>query len=106
MATKDQQAEEQLNQSYHMEQRRALNSAYALVTGQQNIQTFHRFTFEEAMDKQIQQIEGDSTKLRETELARVDRIEAQIQQVVEELKQIDPERFLHQDPLRDVNTDE
>ena len=103
MATRDQQAEERLNQSYHMEQRRALNNAYALVTGQQNIQTFHRFTFEEAMDKQIS---GDSTKLRETELARVDRVESQVQQAVEEIKRIDPERFLHQDPLRDVNTEE
>lgn len=106
MATRDQKADERLNQSFHMEQRRALNNAYALVTAQQNIQTFHRFTFEEAMDKQIKQIEGDSTKLRETELARVDRIESQVQQAVEEIKQIDPERFLHQDPLRDVNTEE
>ena len=89
-----------------MEQRRALNNAYALVTGQQSIQTFHRFTFEEAMQKQIDRISGDSTKLRETELARVDRIESQIQQAVEELKQVDPERFIHQDPLRDVNTAE
>ena len=45
------------------------------LVGQQSIQGWTAFTLEEAMDAQIERIEGKSTDKRPNELERVDRIE-------------------------------
>ncbi len=106
MADQAEKNEEQSLQVFHIRQRRALDNAYAAVLGQQTINTFAAFTFEEAVDQQIERIEGKGTTIRPNLLGRVDRIESQLLQAVEELKKVPPERFLERDPNEDVNTDE
>ncbi len=104
MATNDQTNEEQKLQRFHIRQRRALNAGLAALVGSQNRQTFQAFTFEEAMDLQIERIEGEGTPLRPNQLDRVDRIENELTKAVIELKQVPPEKFLEADPDEDVNT--
>jgi len=91
-------------QKFHLNQRRAVNNAYAALEGQKNTQSFASFTFEDAVDLQIERIEGEGTKLRPNELERVDRIEQGLIKAVEQLKEVPPEQFLEADPDRDVNT--
>jgi hypothetical protein len=104
MATSKTQNEEEDLQSVHLRQREALNNAYAALLGQAAIQSFQAFTFEEALDLQIQRIDGTSTQLRPNELDRVDRVEQQLLQAVDQLKQVPPEKFLQPKPGEDVNS--
>lgn len=105
MATKEETAEEANKQQAHLKQRTALNNAYAAIEGQKSIQSFTAFTFEEALDNQIERIEGESSRLRPNELDRVKRVEEEVIKAAEEIKKIPPEQFLQQDESRDVNTD-
>lgn len=101
---KDAKNEESSLQRYHMEQRRAVNNAYAALEGEKNIQSFSAFTFEDAVDLQIEAIEGKGTQIRPNQLERVDRVEKELVNAVEKLKQVPPEAFLDKDENRDVNT--
>ncbi len=85
--------------------RRALSNAYAALQGDRNNQSFAAFTFEEALDAQIERIEGKGTQLRPNLLDRVGRIEQQVVQTVEETKQLPPEFFEEPREDEDVNTD-
>ena len=105
MATKDELNEEQALQRFHIRQRRALNDAHAALLGRQATKGFQGFTFEEAVDLQIEQIEGLGTMLRPNQLTRVDRIEQAVLKSVNELKELPPEQFLEANPEEDVNTD-
>ncbi len=105
MATTDEN-DERVLQNFHLRQRRALNNAYAALIARQNTNTFAAFTFEEAVDLQIERIEGAGTQLRPNLLGRVDRIENELLQTVEELKKLPPDRFLEKSPDEDVNTPE
>lgn len=96
--------EEKRVQDLHVKQRRAINNAYAAILAQQNIQTFMAFTLEEALDAQIERIEGEGSALRPNQLDRVDRIENEVIKAVEELKKVPPDQFLDKDEERDVNT--
>ena len=99
--------EEQRIQQLHLSQRRALNNAYASLLGDQNTQTFLAFTFEDAVDLQIERIEGDTEgQLRPNLLERVNRIEGQLVSAVELLKTLPVEEFLEPDETLDVNTAE
>lgn len=93
-------------QIFYLKQRRALDNAYGSILGQQTSNSFAAFTFEEAIDQQIERIEGAGTKIRPNLLSRVDRIEAQLLQAVNELKNVPPDQFIERDPDADVNTDE
>lgn len=104
MATNDQLNEEQSLQRFHIRQRRALNNALAALLGTQNNKVFSAFTFEDAVDLQIERIEGAGTTLRPNRLDRVDRIENELIKAVAELKEVPPEQFLETDPDNDVNT--
>ena len=104
MATNDNTNEEQRLQRFHIRQRRALNNGLAALVGAQHRQTFQAFTFEEAVDLQIERIEGASTTLRPNQLDRVDRIENELTKAIEELKKVPPEQFLEAKPDEDVNT--
>lgn len=107
MTTQAEENEEKRIQQLHLQQRRAINNAYASLLGEQNIQTFLAFTFEDAVDLQIERIEGDTEgQLRPNLLERVDRIEGELLKAVELLKQIPPEQFLEPDEEQDVNTEE
>lgn len=85
-------------------QREALSNAYAALTGQQSIQAWTAFTFEEAMDAQIERISGTSTDKRPNELERVDRIEQDTLSAIAALRDTPPEQFIEADAGQDVNT--
>lgn len=105
MSDQAEKNEEQRIQQLHLRQRRAINNAYASLLGEQNTQTFAAFTFEDAVDLQIELIEGDTEgQLRPNQLERVARIEGELLQAVELLKKIPPEQFLESNEDRDVNT--
>jgi len=106
MADKPAQSEERRVETLHKHQRMALNDAYAQLESEKTTQTFNAFTFEEALDNQIEAIEGESTKIRPNELDRVDRIYFNLQNAVEVVKQVPPEQFLTPNEQNDVNTDE
>lgn len=106
MATKQDQQQEFQQQQAHISQRRAINNAYAAILGERTTQTFAAFTFEDAVDLQLERIEGGSDPLRPNELDRVDRIESQLIQAVAQLKEVPPEQFLAFDAGKDVNTAE
>lgn len=91
-------------QTRNLREREALNDAYAGLVGQQNIQTWSAFTFEEALDAQIEEITGASTNKRPNERDRVDRIEQNVLSAITQLKDTPPEQFLEPDPDKDVNT--
>ena len=100
----DKSNEESKLQQFNLNERRALNNAYAALEGQRTVMTFQAFTFEDAVDLQIERIEGKGSRLRPNELERVDRIEQELLKAVAALKEVPPEEFLDADPDRDVNT--
>jgi hypothetical protein len=87
-----------------IELRRVINDAYAFVLGRQATQTFGALTYEELADQQIERIEGTGTVLRPNELARVDRVEQDLKNLINQIRDIPPERFVLSNPDRDVNT--
>lgn len=91
-------------QGRNVQQREALSNAYAALVGQQSIQGWTAFTLEEAMDAQIERIEGKSTDKRPNELERVDKIEQETIAAIAALRDIPPEKFLEPSPDSDVNT--
>lgn len=91
-------------QELSFELRRALGNAYAFVKGRESVQSFSAFTFEDAMDQQIERIEGKGTELRPNELDRITKIENEILQAVNKIKELPPEAFIEPDVENDVNT--
>lgn len=91
-------------QSRNIRQREALSNAYAALVGQQSIQGWTAFTVEEALDAQIERIEGKSTPKRPNELERVDRIEQEVLAAVAALRDTPPEQFIEPRSDQDVNT--
>jgi hypothetical protein len=68
-------------------------------------QTAAAFTFEEAVDAQIERIEGASTQIRPNQLDYVENIRNQLVKAAEELKQVSPEKFMNERPaMSNVNT--
>lgn len=104
MPSKESKAQEASQQRANLEQRQALNHAYAALEGQKSVQSFSAFTFEEALDNQIELIEGSGSKLRPNLLDRVKRVEEEVVKAVEVLKKIPPEQFVQADGEKDVNT--
>lgn len=88
-----QQSEQDTQQEETIRQRIALESAYAQLLGEQTNQTFAAFTFEEALDLQIEQIQGAGTEAHPNLLGRVERIKSQLLQAVEQISQVDPSQF-------------
>jgi hypothetical protein len=91
-------------QSQNLEIRESLNNAYAAVEGQKAVQSFAAFTFEDALDLQIERIEGADTELRPNELHRVDKIESNVVSAVAKVKVMPPSAFVEPRDDRDVNT--
>lgn len=106
MASKQDEALDDVGQDRNLKERIALNNAYGALLGQQSVQSFAAFTFEEAVDAQIERIEGAGTQKRPNLLERVDKIERELLQAISVIKQMPPEQFLKPDAERDVNTDE
>ena len=85
-------------------QRESFNNAYAALLGQQNVQSFTAFTFEEALDRTIERIEGEDSELHPNQLKRVARIKDNILRAIEEIRNVDPEEFRLKNEGSDVNT--
>jgi hypothetical protein len=108
MASNEDENLEDAGQDRNLKERIALSNAYAVLRGQETIQSFSAFTFEEAVDSQIERIEGGGggTAKRPNLLARVDKIEQEALQAIRVLKKIPPEQFIEHDEEEDVNTEE
>jgi len=83
--------------------REAISNAYAVILGEQSVKSFYAFTFEDALDNQIERIEGKSTKLRPNVLDYIDKVESDVLKVIEQLKALPPDSFLEPDPDYNVN---
>jgi hypothetical protein len=101
MSKKD-ESEEQVLQQLNLKERTVLSDAYSALAGQQSVVTFQAFTFEEALDATIERIEGKNG-LRPNLLARVDAVEQNLVNIVEQLKKQPPEAFQDPDPEEDVS---
>lgn len=86
--------------------RESISRAYARLLGEQVSKSFTAFTFEEALDAQIERIEGTSTKLRPNLLDRVKKIESEVVDAVKQIKALPPEEFTEVDTTLTVNTKE
>ena len=106
MPSKQEQAQEETSQQRSTRQRTALNNAYAFVLSDRNTQAFLNFGFEEALDLQIEQIEGEGTQTRPNQLERVKRIVEQVTTAVEQLKAVPDEAFQEANEFEDANTPE
>ncbi len=106
MPSQQERALEEKAQARQQRQRQALNNAYATILADQNTQTFLNFGFEEALDLQIEEIEGESTKVRPNALERLDGIEQQVATAVEQLKAVPDEAFQAANEEEDANTEE
>jgi hypothetical protein len=104
MASNQEQNKRQADQERNLRQRESLQNAYAALLGQQSVQSFTAFTFEEAMDAHIEFIEGKDSKLRPNELNRVERVKSNVLRAIEEIKKIDPNEFVAASSTEDVNT--
>lgn len=104
MSSEQKNALEESVQERTQRQREALNNAYGFVLADQATQAFQGFSFEEALDLQIEEIEGESTDVRPNKLARIDRIEEQMTVAVEQLKDVPDELFQEASEIEDVNT--
>lgn len=91
-------------QSQNLAIREHLNDAYAAVEGQKAVQSFAAFTFEDALDLQIERISGADTDMRPNELHRVDRVESNVLAAVAKVKALPANAFVEPRDERDVNT--
>ncbi len=104
MASEQDKLEERTKQTQQMKMRRALDAAYGALEGQKCIQSFTTYSFEEALDQQIEAISGTGSRLRPNELDRVERIRQDLVTAVASIKEVPPEAFLPKSEGRDVNT--
>lgn len=85
--------------------RQNLSKGYAAVLGEQATTSFSAMTMEEAFDAHIEEIEGAGTDLRPNLLDRVDRVENQVVETANQIKEIQPEKFKKPEEDKDVNTE-
>jgi len=74
MVTSEDRSAAKLDNETKQRIRRALNDTYLFVRGQQTVRSFEAFTFEDALDQQIEEVEGAGTSLRPNKHDRVLRI--------------------------------
>jgi hypothetical protein len=102
--TEQEQDAEQKRQEQNTELRKDIAQAYTSLLADQTTKGFAAFTFEEALDAQIERIEGAGTQVRPNLLDRVSRITSRVVQAVEQIKKLPPETFRKPDSKDDVNT--
>ena len=88
----------------YLQQRQAVNNAYAALEGQAIADSFAAFTFEEAVDAQIERIEGASTAIRPNLLDRTEAVRQNLKNAVKQIKAVPPEKFLDIERDNAVNT--
>jgi hypothetical protein len=102
---KENNADEEQGYLY-LQQRQAVNNAYASLEGQAIADSFSAFTFEEAADAQIERIEGASTTLRPNMLDRTEAVRQNLKNAVKQIKAVPPEKFRDVERGDAVNTSE
>jgi len=105
MPGKQEEGQKEAVQARNTRLREALSNAYAALQAEKSVQSFSAFTFEEAMDAQIERIEGTGTQLRPNELDRVKRILGQVRDAVVQVRALPPESFAKPKEGEDVNSD-
>lgn len=95
---------DKLGQTLNIGIRRALNNAYAFVKGRESVQSFSAFTFEDAVDQQIERIQGAGTSYKLNDIDRVTKVENDITQAVANIKKLPPENVIPPNADTDVNT--
>jgi hypothetical protein len=106
MATKQEEQRQSDINDRNLDLRTAICSAYACVQGQDCINTFAAFTIEDAIDQQIEVIEGKDSSRRPNLLHRVERIKNDLLSSADEIKKLPPEAFIMTDANEQVNTPE
>lgn len=84
--------------------RNAVADMVGALRSQEINKGFVSFTLEEAIDQQIERIEGDPTATRVNQLTRVDRIKTELDAVIEAIKNTDPDLFRAPSSNDDANT--
>ena len=87
------QKEKSATQKNWENQRRALNDAYASILAERAVQSFANYTFEDALDDQIERIEGADTKLKPNLLNRVTRVYEEVKKTADELRGLPASAF-------------
>lgn len=104
MADRQEKGQAESVQARNTRLREALANAHTALQAERTVQSFSAFTFEEALDAQIERIEGAGTQLRPNELDRVDRILGDVTRAVAQIKDLPPEAFVAPKESEDVNT--
>jgi hypothetical protein len=104
MADNREEGQEESVQERNTRLREALSNAYTALQAEKSVQSFGAFTFEEAMDAQIERIEGKGTQLRPNELDRVNKILNQVRDAITQVKALPPEAFAKPKEGEDVNS--
>lgn len=81
------------SQDETIRQRLDISNGYAALLGNQTNQTFAAFTLEEALDLQIEEIQGKGTPTHPNQLERVARIKAQLVGSIDQVLKLDPSTF-------------
>lgn len=84
--------------------RRIINNAVGSVQGRQTSDSFFAVTYEELADQQIARILGPGTTSRPSAIERVNKIASDMKSLVQQVKNIPPEKFILSDSSTDVNT--
>jgi hypothetical protein len=105
MANNREDGQEESVQARNTRLREVLSNAYTALQAEKSVQSFSAFTFEEALDSQIERIEGAGTQLRPNELDRVSKILGQVREAVIQVKALPPEAFAKPKEGEDVNSD-
>lgn len=91
-------------QAQNLELRKALNDAYASIEGQKIAQAFTAFTYEDALDLQINRLVGPDTATRPNEVNKVARTLANVTVAIAQIKSQPPDAFIVHNPETDANT--
>lgn len=84
--------------------REAVANAVGALRSQEINRSFASFSLEEAIDQQIERIEGEGTPTLPNLLTYVDRIKSDLDGVIDGIKETDPDLFRQSDPTQDANT--
>jgi hypothetical protein len=87
------------------ELRTTLSDASAALRGEQNVQAFNAYTFDEALKAQKDRINGPGTLTRPNMLDKVDQLLASVTSAINQIKNMPPEAFkMDKNEGTDVNT--
>lgn len=82
----------------------AVADAVGALRSQEINRSFASFSLEEAIDQQIEAIEGEGTETRPNLLTAVDQVKNELDAVIDAIKETNPDTFRAADPSADANT--